>query len=148
MNNNPYRVLGVPDGASIEECTNAYKQLAKKYHPDLNPDNAFAAEKMAQINAAYDEIKNGTAAEIPFYREYVYTQRKSNSGCLLRLLKIIFVIALIRLIILLAASFFGSTERRSIRKNETAAEEYSQQTTENNAADYFGTDNGESPLFN
>ena len=56
---NPYKVLGVPDGASEEECTAAYKKLAKKYHPDLNPDNPEAAEKMAEINAAYDQIKSG-----------------------------------------------------------------------------------------
>lgn len=63
MITNPYKILGVPDGASEEECTKAYKKLAKKYHPDLNPDNPAAAEKMAEINAAYDQIKNGTAAQ-------------------------------------------------------------------------------------
>lgn len=62
MITNPYKVLGVPDGASEEECTKAYKKLAKKYHPDLNPNDKTAEEKMAQINAAYDQIKNGTAA--------------------------------------------------------------------------------------
>lgn len=61
MITNPYKVLGVPDGADIEECTRAYKKLAKKYHPDLNPNNKEAEEKMAEINAAYDQIKNGTA---------------------------------------------------------------------------------------
>lgn len=61
MITNPYKILGVPDGASIEECTKAYKKLAKKYHPDLNPDDAAAAAKMAEINAAYDSIKNGKA---------------------------------------------------------------------------------------
>lgn len=58
MITNPYKVLGVPDGASEEECTKAYKKLAKKYHPDLNPDDKYAAQKMAEINAAYDQIKN------------------------------------------------------------------------------------------
>ncbi|MFR5876309.1 MAG: J domain-containing protein [Eubacterium sp.] len=55
---NPYKVLGVPDGASEEECTKAYKRLAKKYHPDLNPGDEQAAQKMAEVNAAYDQIKN------------------------------------------------------------------------------------------
>ena len=64
MITNPYKVLGVPDGASVEECTKAYKKLAKKYHPDLNPNDKEAEEKMSQINAAYDQIKNGTAIKV------------------------------------------------------------------------------------
>lgn len=54
---NPYDILGVKPDASDEEVSKAYKRLAKKYHPDLNPNNAAAAEKMGQINRAYDEIK-------------------------------------------------------------------------------------------
>ncbi len=63
MITNPYKVLGVPYGAPEEECTKAYKRLAKKYHPDLNPDDPKAAEKMAEINAAYDQIKNGKGTD-------------------------------------------------------------------------------------
>ena len=37
MTQNPYQVLGVPNSADLAECTQAYKRLAKKYHPDLNP---------------------------------------------------------------------------------------------------------------
>lgn len=53
-------MLGVPSGASKEEVTKAYRKLAKKYHPDLNPGDEQAAKKMAEVNAAYDSIMNGT----------------------------------------------------------------------------------------
>lgn len=63
MITNPYKILGVPDGASEKECARAYRKLAKKYHPDLNPNDENAAKKMAEINAAFDQIKNGTATQ-------------------------------------------------------------------------------------
>ena len=56
----PYRVLGLQPGASKDEVSKAYRKLAKKYHPDLNPGDEQAAKKMAEVNAAYDSIMNGT----------------------------------------------------------------------------------------
>lgn len=47
-----YEVLGIAQNASEEEIKKAYKKLAKKYHPDLNPDDAAAAEKFKEINEA------------------------------------------------------------------------------------------------
>lgn len=55
----PYSVLGVSPQASEEEIKTAYRELVKKYHPDNyngNPLEDLAKEKMAEINAAYDEI--------------------------------------------------------------------------------------------
>ena len=54
----PYAVLGVDRNASDEEIKQAYRRLAKKYHPDLNPGDKMAAEKMQEVNAAYEQIKN------------------------------------------------------------------------------------------
>ena len=61
MVQDPYSVLGVSPNASDEEIKKAYRELAKKYHPDRNPGDEEAARKMNEINAAYDQIKNGTA---------------------------------------------------------------------------------------
>ncbi len=63
MNKDPYSVLGVSPGASDEEIKKAYRELTKKYHPDLNPNDPTAAQKMNEVNAAYDKIKNGTAQQ-------------------------------------------------------------------------------------
>lgn len=57
----PYEVLGVSRNASDDEIKKAYRELAKKYHPDRNPGDEEAAKKMNEINAAYEAIKNGNA---------------------------------------------------------------------------------------
>lgn len=58
MVEDPYKVLGIDRNASDEEVKRAYRRLAKKYHPDLNPGDPVAAQKMQEVNAAYDQIKN------------------------------------------------------------------------------------------
>lgn len=58
MIDDPYKVLGVSPNATDEEIKQAYRRLAKKYHPDRNPGDAEAAKKMQQVNAAYEQIKN------------------------------------------------------------------------------------------
>ena len=59
MSNNPYKVLGVSPSADDEEIKKAYRELARKYHPDRYTDSDLAdlaGEKMKEINAAYEEI--------------------------------------------------------------------------------------------
>jgi len=57
--NNPWKTLGVSEGASQEEIKQAYRKLAKKYHPDRyanSPMKAEAEKKMQEINEAYDYL--------------------------------------------------------------------------------------------
>ncbi|MDD5938349.1 MAG: J domain-containing protein [Clostridiales bacterium] len=63
--NDPYSVLGVDPNASDEEIKKAYRDLARKYHPDNyqnNPLADLAEEKMKEINEAYDTITRTRSA--------------------------------------------------------------------------------------
>ena len=54
MSDDPYAVLGVKREATQDEIRKAYRQLAKKLHPDLNPGDKAAEEKFKQVSVAYD----------------------------------------------------------------------------------------------
>lgn len=58
MTENPYDILGVSRDASTDEVKKAYRKKARENHPDLNPNDPDAAERMNKINEAYDRIIN------------------------------------------------------------------------------------------
>src|SRR5579875_167788 len=83
----PYEILGVKRDASEAEIRAAYRKLAKKHHPDLNPGKPEAAERFKAINQANDILSdaekrrrydageidaagNERPPERPFYRDY------------------------------------------------------------------------------
>lgn len=53
-----YEVLGLQKGASDDEIKKAYRKLAKKYHPDMNPDSPEAEAKFKEVNEAYDVLSD------------------------------------------------------------------------------------------
>jgi DnaJ-class molecular chaperone len=54
--NDPYKILGVAPTASADDIQKAYRKLAKKLHPDLNPGNSEAEEKFKEVAGAYDLV--------------------------------------------------------------------------------------------
>lgn len=60
-NIDPYEILGVPFGASIEVCKATYKSLTKIYHPDVFVgEKSYAEKRMAELNAAFEFLDNPT----------------------------------------------------------------------------------------
>jgi curved DNA-binding protein CbpA len=59
----PYEVLGVAPGASGEEIHEAYRRLAKRYHPDLNPGDAAAELRFKEISAAHALLADAQARQ-------------------------------------------------------------------------------------
>ena len=85
----PYEVLQIPGTATDEEVKKAYRELARKYHPDNYHDNPLAdlaQEKMKEINAAYDAIQKersgrsaGGYAQQQSYGGYQHQQQKTGT---------------------------------------------------------------------
>ncbi len=81
----PYSILGISSSATDEEVKNAYRNLARKYHPDNfdddNPLKELANEKMQEINAAYDEIlssRSRSGSSQNYYTGNTYTGGSST----------------------------------------------------------------------
>src|SRR2546423_5263680 len=53
-----YKLLGVARGASAEEIKKAFRKLARKYHPDVNPGDKKAETKFKEINEAYEVLSD------------------------------------------------------------------------------------------
>lgn len=58
MAEDPYKILGVKTDASADEIRSAYRKLAKKHHPDLNPGNKAAEERFKAVSGAYELLSD------------------------------------------------------------------------------------------
>lgn len=82
--NNPYKVLGVSPNATDDEIKKAYRELARKYHPDNyvgNPLADLVEEKMKEVNEAYDQIqkeRSGSSSNSSYSTNRSYSS--SSSG--------------------------------------------------------------------
>jgi curved DNA-binding protein len=77
-----YKILGVDRKASDDEIRKAYRKLAKKYHPDYNPDNKQAEDRFKEINEAYEVLSD--AKKRSYYdrvgSDYSSWQQRGNPG--------------------------------------------------------------------
>jgi DnaJ-class molecular chaperone len=64
MSEDYYKILGIKRGASDDEIQRAYREQARKYHPDLNPDDAKAKEKFQSVQRAYEVLNDPEQREM------------------------------------------------------------------------------------
>src|SRR5581483_4187336 len=58
-----YKILGVAKSASAEDIKKAYRRLARKYHPDVNPGDKAAEARFKEVNEAYEVLSNPAQRE-------------------------------------------------------------------------------------
>lgn len=73
-----YEVLGIAKGASEDEIKKAYRQMAKKYHPDLNPGDKEAEARFKEVNEAYEVLSD--AQKKARYDQYGHAGVDPNFG--------------------------------------------------------------------
>ncbi len=77
-----YKILGIDRNASEKEIKQAYRSLARKYHPDINPGDKSAEAKFKEINAAYEVLSNPEKRKKydQFGEQWEYADQFAKSG--------------------------------------------------------------------
>jgi len=77
-----YQILGINRNASEKEIKQAYRRLARKYHPDLNPGDKSAEAKFKEINVAYEVLSNPEKRKKynQFGEQWEYADQFARSG--------------------------------------------------------------------
>jgi DnaJ-class molecular chaperone len=74
-----YKVLGVPRNASAEDIKKAYRRLARRYHPDVNPGDGQSEERFKQISEAFEVLSEPKKREI-YDRLGYYSEHAAGAG--------------------------------------------------------------------
>jgi DnaJ-class molecular chaperone len=77
-----YKTLGVPRDASEKDIKHAYRKLARQYHPDFNPDDKNAGEKLKDVNEAYEVLSDPEKRKLfdKFGSDWSAWQRRGGSN--------------------------------------------------------------------
>jgi hypothetical protein len=75
---NPYDVLGVPRTATAQEIKMAYFREAKRWHPDLNPDDPEATAKFQRLSAAYEMLRDPAKYNSATHKQETYDERDAE----------------------------------------------------------------------
>src|ERR1700756_5353718 len=73
-----YETLGVPRKAEAEEIRKAYRKLARKYHPDLNPGDKSSEERFKNVQEAYDVLSDPKKRQM--YDQYGFYSENGFAG--------------------------------------------------------------------
>src|SRR2546427_13179290 len=73
-----YEMLGVPRKASAKDIRTAFRKLARKYHPDLNPGDKASEEKFKQIQEAYDVLSDSKKRQM--YDQFGFYSENYQGG--------------------------------------------------------------------
>src|SRR5687768_12653625 len=80
MSDDYYSILGVSRTAEAEEIQKAYRNLARKYHPDLNPNDKSAKEKFQRVQQAYDTLNDAKKRKMYDQFGSAYEQMGQGGG--------------------------------------------------------------------